>query len=328
MGLLVNGVWQSGPHHDTDRTGGRFVRRDSIFRNWVRRDGTTPFAPEAGRYHLYVVTGCPWAHRTLIFRCLKKLEGTISVTRLVPEMTANGWVFPKTPAKTYEPDPLYGLDYLYQLYLKADPKCNGKATVPVLWDKKRETIVNNESSEIIRMLNSEFDDFGDASVDFYPKPLRAEIDEINAVVYDRVNNGVYKCGFATTQEAYEEAYDQLFETLDMLEERLSRRRYLVGDRITEADWRLYPTLLRFDFVYYGYFKCNKRRILDYPNLLNYLRELYQTPGIAELAPIEDFKRMYYSLDGAWFGKPVIVPKGPENRLGEPHDRGRVPLAAE
>ena len=328
MGLMIDGVWHSGDHHDTDKTGGKFVRRDSVFRDWAKADGSSALAPEAGRYHLYVVTGCPWAHRTLIARRLKKLEDVIGVTRLVPEMSADGWYFPEQPADGWEPDPFYGAKALYHLYLRADPKCNGKATVPILWDRKTETIVNNESSEIMRMLNSEFDTFGDASIDLYPKALRKEIDEINAITYDRINNGVYKCGFATTQEAYEEAFNQLFETLDDLEARLGRQRYLVGNRITEADWRLFPTLLRFDFAYYGYFKTNLRRILDYPNLMNYLRELYQMPGIRELAPIEDFKRMYYSLDGAWFGKPVIIPLGPENRLDEPHDRDSVPLAAE
>ena len=328
MGLMIEGVWHPGDHHDTAKAGGKFVRRDSVFRDWVRADGSTPYAPEAGRYHLYVVTGCPWAHRTLILRHLKKLGEAISVTRLVPEMTAHGWSFARPPRNGWDSDPLFDVDHLYQIYLKADPKCSGKATVPVLWDKKTGTIVNNESSEIVRMLNAEFDAFGDASVDLYPKDLRGEIDAINAVIYDRVNNGVYKCGFATTQEAYEEAFDALFSTLDDLEARLGRQRYLVGNRITEADWRLYPTLLRFDPAYYGYFKCNLRPIADYPNLSNYLRELYQVPGIAELAPVADFKRMYYSLDGAWFGKPVIIPKGPALALTVPHNRARVPLAAE
>jgi len=332
MGILVDGVWHPGEQHHTERTGGRFERAPSRFRNWVTPDGSPGpggeggFPAAAGRYRLYVVTGCPWAHRTLLWRCLKGLESAIPVTRLVPEMTHDGWVFPAEPGAEprAEVDPLYGHRRLYELYLHAEPRCNGRPTVPVLWDSERETIVSNESAEIIRMLNSAFDAFADnPGLDLYPEALRAEIDAVNAEVYEHVNNGVYRCGFATEQAAYDEALETLFNTLDALDDRLGRQRYLCGERPTEADWRLYPTLLRFDLVYHAFFKCNLRRIADYPNLSGYLRELYQAPGIRALVEPEDIKRMYYSVDHAWYGRPLIVPRGPSLELDAPHGRDRL-----
>ena len=335
MGILVDGVWHSGDHHNTEEHGGKFVRKDSTFRSWVTPDGAAGpsgeggFPAEPGRYHLYVVTACPWAHRTLIVRRLKGLEDVIPVTRMVPEMTENGWCFAEPGAEPRaEPDPLYGAQHLYQIYLRAEPKCSARPTVPVLWDKQRETIVNNESSEILRMFNSAFNDFaGNPALDLYPEQLRQDIDELNAEIYTNVNNGVYQCGFATTQDAYDDAVSSLFATLDKVEARLDGRRYLVGDRLTEADWRLYTTLLRFDAAYFSFFKCNLRRIADYPNLSNYLRELYQIDGIAELLDIEDAKRQYYSLEKAWYGRPAIVPRGPVQDLAAPHNRQRLPAAA-
>lgn len=331
MGLLVDGKWVSGIQHNTEKTGGKFVRRESNFRHWVTADGSSGFKAAPGRYHLYVLASCPWAHRTLIWRKLKRLESAISVTIMAPEMSDGGWFFGERQTEDGlggEPDPLFGATYLHEIYVRADPRFTGRVTVPTLWDKERQTIVSNESSEIVRMLNSAFDAFGDASVDLYPAALCAEIDAINPVIYDRVNNGVYKCGFATTQHAYEDAYDALFATLDQLEARLARRRYLVSDVApTEADWRLYPTLLRFDVAYYGLFKCNRRRIEDYPNLSNYLRDLFQTPGIAETVTDGAIKRMYYSLEKAWYGRPLIVPLGPVRNLWAPHDRGHFRHAA-
>ena len=329
MGLLIEGVWHD-QWYDTKSHHGRFVRRDSAFRNWVTPDGAagssgeSGFRAEPGRYHLYVSLACPWAHRTLIFRKLKHLEQAISVSVVDPFMGENGWCFAApdgsiTPGSTR--DDLYSSKCLYQIYTRANPKYSGNVTVPVLWDKNRETIVNNESSEIIRMLNSAFDEFADASVNFYPADLRQEIDRINAVVYPNLNNGVYRCGFATTQDAYEEAFDILFETLDGLENRLSRSRYIVGNRLTEADWRLFTTLVRFDAVYNGHFKCNLRRIIDYPNLSNYLRDLFQVPGVAETVNLFQIKRHYYMSHGT-INPTRIVPKGPALDFSAPHDRAR------
>ncbi len=336
MGLLIEGVWHPGMHHNTDETGGRFERRASSFRNWVTADGSAGptgeagFKAQAGRYHLYVQTGCPWAHRTLIVRHLKGLDDAISVTRLVPEMSENGWYFP-TDAHSEpraEPDPLFRSRYLYEVYLQADPHCTTRATVPVLWDKQTAQLVNNESSEIIRMFNSAFNDISNnPELDLYPQALQSQIDALNADVYDNINNGVYKCGFATTQQAYEEAFDALFASLDRLESRLGESRYLLGERITAADWCLYPTLLRFDWVYYGLFKCNLRRVADYPNLSNYLCELHQTPGLPVLVDPGDLKRFYYSLENVWYGVTSIIPSGPDQDLGRPHDRARLPAAA-
>lgn len=324
MGLLVDGTWHDA-WYDTSKTGGRFERSKSQFRDFVTRDGapaegrTRGFKAEPGRYHLYVSYACPWAHRTLIFRKLKKLENVISFSVVHHFMGENGWTFLKEDGATG--DDLYGLDYLHQIYTRADPQYSGRVTVPVLWDKQTETIVSNESAEIIRMLNEAFDEWGDASLDFYPEPLRAEIDEVNALVYDNVNNGVYRAGFATTQEAYEEAFSQLFATLDKLEDRLSSQRYLVGNQLTEADWRLFTTLVRFDAVYVGHFKCNLRRIEDYPNLSNYLRELFQVPGIAETVNMLHIKAHYYGSHKT-INPSGIVPVGPEVDYSRPHDRDR------
>jgi putative glutathione S-transferase len=329
MGLLVDGKWQD-KWYSTEASGGRFVRSDSQFRNWVTPDGEPGprgkggFAAEPGRYHLYVSYACPWAHRTLILRALKKLEGVISVSVVHHFMGANGWTFRAEDGATG--DTLYRLDYLHELYGKADPAYSGRVTVPVLWDTKLKTIVSNESSEIIRMLNSAFDQWGDASLDFYPERLRGEIDRINALVYPSVNNGVYRAGFATTQIAYEEAFGELFAALDMLEELLGRSRYLAGDRITEADWRLFTTLVRFDPVYVGHFKCNLRRIADYPNLSNYTRDLYQVPGVAGTVNLHHIKAHYYGSHQT-INPTGIVPLGPEIDYAAPHDRGRLAKAA-
>ncbi|CAM5454338.1 putative glutathione S-transferase [Aquamicrobium terrae] len=329
MGLLVEGKWQDR-WYETKQSGGRFVRGQSQWRDQVTPDGrpaegrTRGFKAEPGRYHLYVSLACPWAHRTLIFRKLKKLEDIISVSVVDPFMGENGWTFRKQDGATG--DTLYGLDFLHQVYTRADPAYSGRVTVPVLWDKQGQTIINNESSEIIRMLNSAFDAWGDASLDFYPQALRAEIDALNDLIYPAVNNGVYRAGFATTQEAYEEAFGELFSTLDQLEERLSRQRYLTGERITEADWRLFTTLVRFDPVYVGHFKCNLRRIADYPNLSNYLRDLYQVPGVAETVNLSHIKQHYYRSHPT-INPTRIVPLGPEIDYGAPHDRDRFRKAA-
>ncbi|BCG93240.1 glutathione S-transferase family protein [Mesorhizobium sp. 131-2-1] len=329
MGLLVEGRWQDR-WYDTADNGGRFVRAQSQWRDWITRDGAPAegrargFKAEPGRYHLYVSLACPWAHRTLIFRVLKKLEDVISVSVVHHFMGAHGWTF--LPQEGATGDTLYGLDFLHQIYSKADPAYSGRVTVPVLWDKKEETIVSNESSEIIRMLNSAFDEWGDKSLDFYPEALRAEIDRVNALVYPAINNGVYRAGFATTQVAYEEAFGELFAALDTLEERLSEQRYLVGDRITEADWRLFTTLVRFDPVYVGHFKCNLRRIADYPNLSNYLRDLYQVPGVSGTANLHHIKAHYYGSHKT-INPTGIVPVGPELDYGVPHDRARFGKAA-
>lgn len=315
---------------DAEQEDGEFVRKDSVFRNWVTADGSPGpsgaggFAAEPGRYHLYVSYACPWAHRTLIFRKLKGLEDVISFSVVNPDMGPAGWKFDSDfPAATA--DHLYGLEYMHQLYTKADPVYEGIVTVPVLWDKHRETIVNNESAEIIRMLNSSFNAYAEhPEQDLYPQDLRAEIDSINSIVYDTVNNGVYRCGFAATQAAYEESFDALFRSLDMLESRLDGQAYLAGARITEADWRLFTTLVRFDAVYYGHFKCNLRRIEDYPNLSNYLRELYQWPGIAETVDMGHIKRHYYWSHDS-INPTRIVPKGPALDFTRPHDRARLAI---
>lgn len=329
MGLLVDGVWRD-QWYDTAKSGGRFERSASQFRDFVTADGKPAagrergFRAEPGRYHLYVSLACPWAHRTLIVRALKKLEDVISVSVVHHHMGADGWTFRKDDGATG--DDLYGFDFLHQIYTKADPHYSGRVTVPVLWDKKTQTIVSNESAEIIRMLNEAFDEWGDASVDFYPQALRAEIDVINARIYDDINNGVYKTGFATTQTAYEEAFQTLFAALDDVEERLSRQRYLVGSRLTEADWRLFTTLVRFDAVYVGHFKCNLRRIDDYPNLSNYLRELYQMPGIAGTVDMRHIKAHYYGSHKT-INPTGIVPIGPELDFTGPHNRERLAKAA-
>jgi putative glutathione S-transferase len=321
---LIEGRW-SDEWYDTKSTGGRFVRQQSAFRGQVRADGSSEFAPEAGRYHLYVSLACPWAHRTLIFRRLKKLEDVLPVSVVHPYMGEDGWSFANPDGTTgVTGDALLHKEHLHQVYTEADPRYTGRVTVPVLWDRQLGTIVNNESSEIIRMLNTEFDALGDASVDFYPEPLRGETDEMNAFVYPNVNNGVYRCGFATSQEAYAEAFEALFAALDQLDERLGHQRYLVGDRITEADWRLFTTLVRFDAVYVGHFKCNLRRIADHPHLSGYLRELYQVPGVRETVNFEHIKRHYYQSHRS-INPTGVVPVGPEIDLDRPH--GRVAVGA-
>jgi putative glutathione S-transferase len=316
MGLLINGEWHDR-WYDTKKTGGRFQREDSIFRNQVTADGSSGFRAEPGRYHLYVSLACPWASRTLIFRKLKRLEDVISLSVVHWHMGEHGWEFREGPGCTR--DHVHGARFLHEVYTKAKSDYTGRVTVPVLWDKKENTIVNNESAEIIRMLNCEFDDWGDDSLDLYPEALRGEIDAVNNTVYHNVNNGVYKAGFATSQEAYEEAFDTLFATLDDLEARLSRRRYLAGDRITEADWRLFTTLVRFDPVYHGHFKCNKRRLIDYSNLWDYTRELYQVPGVAETVNFQHIKSHYYGSHRS-INPTGIVPKGPDIAFTAPHRR--------
>jgi glutathionyl-hydroquinone reductase len=326
MGLLVNGEWRD-EWYDTESTGGEFVRQDAAFRSWITADGTPGptgeggFPAEPGRYHLYVSLACPWAHRTLIFRALKGLEDAISVSVVHPDMLANGWEFRASDAGAFTPgDPLYGHDYLYQVYLRAKSDYTGRVTVPVLWDKQRETIVSNESADIIRMLNGAFGSVAAAAVDFCPAELRTEIDAINARVYSEVNNGVYRCGFATTQKAYEKAFSSLFAALDWLDERLAGRRYLAGERITEADWRLFTTLVRFDAVYVGHFKANLRRIRDYPQLAGYTRELYQVPGVAQTVNLGHIKRHYY-YSHRMINPTGVVPLGPAMDLEAPHGRG-------
>ncbi|MCX8282352.1 glutathione S-transferase family protein [Phyllobacterium sp. 0TCS1.6C] len=322
MGVLVDGVWHD-QWYDTKSSGGRFIRSQSQFRNWITADGSPGpngsggFEPEPGRYHLYVSYACPWAHRTLIFRALKGLEEQVSFSVVDHFMGADGWTFRIRDGATG--DHLFGYDYLHQVYTRADAGYSGRVTVPVLWDKKRDTIVSNESAEIIRMFNSAFGDNG--SPDFYPAELRSQIDEINAIIYPNINNGVYRAGFATTQEAYEEAFTQLFSTLDEVEARLSGQRYLVGDRLTEADWRLFTTLLRFDPVYVGHFKCNRQRIADYPNLSNYLRDLHQVEGVAPTVNMLHIKAHYYGSHRT-INPTGIIPLGPDIDNGAPHDRGR------
>jgi glutathionyl-hydroquinone reductase len=329
MGMLVDGVWRD-TGYDTKKTDGRFERSAAQWRDFVTRDGrpaegrSRGFKAEPGRYHLYVSLACPWAHRTLIFRKLKKLEDVISVSVVHHFLGKDGWTFLAEDGATG--DALYGSEFLRDIYLKADPRYSGRVTVPVLWDKQEQTIVSNESAEIIRMLNWAFDEWGDASFNFYPKPLRADIDAINDFVYPNINNGVYRAGFATTQEAYEEAFDDVFSALDEIEHRLSRRRYLAGDRQTEADWRLFTTLIRFDAVYYSHFKCNLRRIADSPNLSNYLRELYQVAGVAETVNFHHIKAHYYRSHES-INPNRIVPKGPELDFSAPHDRARLKQAA-
>ena len=325
MGRLVDGIWQD-VWYDTKATKGRFERSQSQFRNWVTADGSAGpsgkggFKAEAGRYHLYVSYACPWAHRTLIFRKLKKLEDLISVSVVDYLMLENGWEFKTRDGATG--DDLFGSDYLFQVYLKADPNYSGRVTVPVLWDKQQNTIVSNESAEIIRMMNSAFDGLTGSDLDLYPAELRQEIDALNAIVYDRVNNGVYKAGFATTQAAYEEAVVALFETLDMLDQRLETSRYLFGNELTEADWRLFTTLLRFDPVYVGHFKCNIRSIADYPNLSGYLRNLCQQSGVAETCNLFHIKNHYYGSHKT-INPTGIVPVGPALDLAAAHGRERI-----
>ena len=327
MGILVDGVWKDDL---VDSRTGRFIRAATTFRNWVTPDGRPGpsgrggFAAESDRYHLYVSLACPWAHRTIIFRKLKKLDDVISLSIVEPLMGRDGWVFGSGEGAI--PDFVNHKKRLAEIYLLADPHYTGRVTVPVLWDKRQNTIVSNESAEIIRMLNSAFDALTDARTDYCPADLRDEIDRINQFVYDNVNNGVYRAGFAGSQEAYEEAFLALFAALDELEQRLSRHRYLLGARLTEADWRLFTTLVRFDAVYYSHFKCNFRRILDYPNLSNYLRELYQVPGIAETVNMDHIKGHYYGSH-RHLNPSGIVPLGPALDFSAPHDRTRFATLA-
>ncbi|MDN0076909.1 glutathione S-transferase family protein [Crenobacter sp. SG2303] len=322
MGMLVDGQWQD-VWYDTATSGGRFVRKEAAFRRWVTPDGAPGpsgdggFAAEPGRYHLYVSLACPWAHRTLIMRTLKGLTSLVSVSVVHWLMREQGWTFADAPGVI--PDTVNGAQVLHQVYTRADPHYTGRVTVPVLWDKQRGTIVSNESSEIIRMFNSAFDRLGATPDDYYPLALREEIDAINARVYDTLNNGVYKAGFATSQAAYEEAVVPLFDTLDWLEGLLASRRFLVGDQLTEADIRLFTTLVRFDAVYVGHFKCNLRRIVDYPNLSAYTRDIYQLPGIADTVNIGHIKRHYYESHLA-LNPAGIVPTGPVLDFLAPHQR--------
>jgi len=322
MGLLVDGVWQD----DVSRTkDGHFIRPATRYRNWVTPDGSAGpsgeggYAAEAGRYHLYVSLSCPWAHRTIIFRKLKALENVISMSTVSPDMLKDGWTFNVSEGSSG--DTSNGKSKLSEVYLLADPRYTGRVSVPVLWDKKRKTIVNNESSEIIRMLNSAFDAFTNVHADYYPAPLRAQIDKFNDLIYPNINNGVYPAGFATSQAAYEQAFRNVFDALEEIEQTLSQQRYLVGNTLTEADWRLFCTLIRFDAVYYSHFKCNWRHIYEYPNLSNYLRDLYQVPGVAETVSIEQIKRHYYGSQRQ-VNPTGVVPVGPQLDFAAPHDRAR------
>jgi putative glutathione S-transferase len=323
MGLLVDGVWQQDGVRTKD---GQFVRPATSFRNWVTPDGSPGpsgeggYAAESGRYHLYVAYSCPWAHRTIIFRKLKGLENVISMSSVSPDMLKDGWTFDQATGSSG--DAVNGKSKLYEIYLMADAKYTGRVSVPVLWDKKRKTIVNNESSEIIRMLNTAFDAFTNVHTDYYPGPLRADIDRLNDLVYKNVNNGVYRAGFATSQDAYEQAFRNVFDTLDEIEQILSQHRYLIGNTITEADWRLFCTLIRFDAVYYSHFKCNWRHITEYPNLSNYVRDLYQQPGVAETVNLAQIKRHYYGSQRQ-VNPTGIVPVGPQLDFSAPHDRARL-----
>ena len=330
MGLLIDGEWHDR-WYDTKSHGGRFVRESPKFRNWITPDGEAGptgaggFPAEAGRYHLYVSLACPWAHRTLVMRALKGLQEAIGVSVVHPHMLENGWAYAPDVSDDLHRfegtgDRVNGVRYHHQLYTRVDPNYTGRVTVPVLWDRERGTIVSNESADIIRMLNSAFVGVAGNDADFSPAELRETIDAVNAAVYENVNNGVYRTGFATTQEAYEEAFDALFAELDRLDARLGEQRYLAGDRVTEADWRLFTTLVRFDAVYFGHFKCNLRRIEDYPNLSGYLRELYQWPGVRETVDFTHIKQHYY-YSHATVNPTRIVPKGPALDLDRPHGRG-------
>ncbi len=322
MGVLIDGRWTDGELPQETGAGGEFKRVDSRFRGRITADGSSGFKAEAGRYHLYVAHGCPWAHRTLIYRALKGLKDAISVAYAVPGLRKQGWTFTDDPDfPDCTADRVNGFHYLHEAYTATDPNYTGKVTVPTLWDRKKKRIVNNESPDIIRMLNSEFDAITGNNNDFYPKALRAEIDRLNDLIYPNVNNGVYRCGFAKTQAAYEAAYDSLFATLDELEARLARQRYLVGHQITEADWRLLPTLLRFDVAYFSLFRCNRQRIADYPNLRNYMLELYNVPGVAETVKPRYYVINYYSI--ARLNPLGIIPKGTPVDLSQPHDRARL-----
>lgn len=322
MGLLIDGRWHD-QWYDTSASGGRFIRSDAQFRNWVTADGSAGptgaggFRAEAGRYHLYVSLACPWANRTLIFRALKGLEDMVGVSVVNPYMGEHGWTFEASPGVV--PDPVGGARYLYEVYLRAQPGYSGRVTVPLLWDRERNTIVSNESADIIRMFNSAFDKVGAAAGDYAPAELRGQIDAMNARIYDAVNNGVYKAGFATEQGVYEDEVGKLFACLDELDALLGKQRYLVGDRLTEADWRLFTTLIRFDAVYHGHFKCNVKRLSDYGNLWSYTRELYQIPGVAATVNFDHIKHHYYRSHPS-INPNRIVPVGPMLDLNQPSSR--------
>lgn len=322
MGLLVDGKWHTD-WYDTKSTGGKFERKASSFRNWITKDGSAGITGEAGfkaepnRYHLYISLACPWAHRAIIYRQLKGLDSMIPMSVVNAYMGENGWNFEAGDGVVS--DPIFNAQFLHQVYTQADPDYTGRVTVPVLWDKHKQTIVSNESADIIRMLNSAFDDVGAVKGDFYPQALRQQIDELNDFVYANINNGVYRAGFATTQEAYDEAVIALFDALEVIEQRLSTQRYLLGDRITEADWRLFTTLVRFDAVYVGHFKCNLKRIVDFPHLWGYVRDLYQVEGIAQTVDIDYIKAHYYGSHET-INPTRIIPKGPELDFSSPHHR--------
>lgn len=322
MGLLVDGQWQD-KWYDTKGNQGKFKRESAQLRNWITADGQagpsgkSGFKAEKGRYHLYVSYACPWAHRTLIFRELKGLQDYISVSVVSPDMLGQGWTFDKQAKSSG--DPLFNSDFLHQIYTRNDSTYTGRVTVPLLWDKKQNCIVSNESSEIIRMFNSAFDGLTGNKQDFYPAHLQSDIDEINDFVYHNINNGVYKTGFATTQAAYEEAFDSLFSALDVVEQKLAKSRFLVGSELTEADWRLFTTLIRFDAVYVGHFKCNLRTIESYPNLSQYVRDLYQMPNVAQTVNFEHIKRHYY-FSHTMINPTQVIPKGPDVDYSRPHNR--------
>ncbi len=317
-GMMVKGEWKTERQQQDES--GRFIRAQTTFRNWITADGSSGFKAEAGRYHLYIAWACPWAHRTAILRSLKGLENAISISVVDPYMGEMGWMFTEGPGRI--PDTVNGTKYLHDIYALADPNYTGRASTPVLWDKREGTIVNNESREIIRMLDTEFGEFAQNDVDLYPEGLREEIDSTIDAIYEPINNGVYRAGFATRQAAYDEAVTELFEALDYWEEVLSRQRYLCGDRLTEADVCMFTTLLRFDPVYHYHFKCNLWRIRDYPNLWGYTRDIYQHPGVAETCHLDHIKEHYYTSHEG-INPTRIVPKGPIIDFDEPHDRERL-----
>ena len=324
MGLLVDGVWHD-TWYDTKSTGGKFERSQAKFRNWITADGSAGpsgsggFKAEKGRYHMYVSDACPWAHRALIFRQIKDLSDHITISTVHPDMLSDGWSFEKDEYGETG-DTLFDLPFARDIYTRADPAFSGRVTVPILWDKQQNTIVSNESSEIIRMFNIAFNDVTGNTSDLWPLHMHDDIEVVNARIYDTLNNGVYRCGFATTQAAYDEAVHPLFDTLDWIEERLGTKRYLLGDRLTEADWRLFTTLIRFDAVYHLHFKCNKKRIVDYPNLWAYTRELYQVEGVAETVNLNHIVRHYhYSHES--INPNRIIPINPTLELMAPHGRG-------